>query len=70
MILVVQHQRGTVTVGDVGGVNYDSEDEPLGVDEEMSLATTQVLRTVIAMGPPFSVVLTDWLSRMAALGSG
>ena len=70
MILVVEHQRGAVTIGNVGSVNHDSEDEPLGVDEEMPLAATQLLRTVIAVGPPFSVVLTDWLSRMAALGSG
>ena len=69
-ILSVEHQEGTVTVGDVGGMNDRAQEEALGIDQQMPLAATQFLRAIIAAGPPFSVVLTDWLSRLAALGSG
>jgi hypothetical protein len=44
------------------------EHEPHDIDQKMSLATVHFLSRVVAMDPPFSVVLTDWLSIMAALG--
>jgi hypothetical protein len=38
------------------------------IDEQLPLAPVQFLGPIIAPRPPFSVVLADWLSRMAALG--
>jgi hypothetical protein len=69
-ILSVEYQAGAIAVGDVGGMHDSAEDQALGVDQEVAFAPTQFLRPIIAAGPPFSVVLTDWLSRMAALGVG
>lgn len=60
-------------VGDIGGVDQDLEDEAGGVDQEMALAPLHLLAAVIARRvgrPPLSVVLTDWLSMIPALGGG
>jgi hypothetical protein len=46
----------------------DLEQEALGIDEDVALATGDFLAPVVAAAPPFSVVLTVWLSMMAALG--
>jgi hypothetical protein len=35
----------------------------------VTLATVDLLAHVVSMGPPFSVVFTDWLSMIPALGS-
>jgi hypothetical protein len=40
-------------------VDDGSEDETGRIDEEMALASIQLLGSVIAPRPPFSVVLTD-----------
>ena len=39
-----------------------------GVHYDVALASRHPFARVIASGPPFSVVFTDWLSMMAALG--
>jgi hypothetical protein len=45
------------------------QDQPEGVDQQVALAAVDLLDGIVAaFGPPFLVVLTDWLSRMAALG--
>ena len=44
--------------------------QPLGIHQQMALAPLYLLARVIAPIAPFSVVLTDWLSRLPALGSG
>ena len=38
------------------------------VDEDVALATIDLLARVVAVRPPFSVVFSDWLSMMPALG--
>jgi len=61
---------GSITVLYVCGMNRESVDKPEGVDCNMALSATYLLAGIVASGPPFSVVFTDWLSRMAALGEG
>ena len=63
-----QHQPGPVTVLNVGCVNHHGQEEPGGIHYDVALASRHPLARVIAPGPPFSVVLTDWLSMMAPLG--
>jgi hypothetical protein len=51
-------------------VDVGPEDQPEGVDQEVALAAVEPLGSVVAVPPPRSVVLTLWLSRIAALGVG
>ena len=51
-------------------MNYDCQQQPYGIHDDMALASHHLLTSVIATRPPLSVVLTDWLSMMAALGVG
>jgi hypothetical protein len=51
-------------------VDEDTQEETRRLNEEMALAPIELLRTVIAMDPPFSVVLTVCASMMAAEGCG
>jgi hypothetical protein len=53
-----------------GFVDLDGEDHSERVDDEMTFSSVDFLARVISAEPPFSVVLTDWLSMMAALGVG
>jgi hypothetical protein len=46
------------------------EQKPKRVDQDVPLAPIYLLAGIVASGPPFSVVFTDWLSKMAALGVG
>lgn len=57
--------RGT----DVRGGNDHGERQSHHIDEDVTLATVDLLAHVVSMGPPFSVVFTDWLSMIPALGS-
>ena len=63
-----QHQSDPVPVLDVGGVNHHGQEQPGGVHYNVALAPGHLFTGVLAARPPFSVVLTDWLSMMAALG--
>lgn len=66
-----QYQSGTIPVLDVGRMHYyhpHQPDQPERVYEQVPLATLDLLARVIAAIPPFSVVFTDWLSRIAAEG--
>ena len=65
-----KHQHGSVTVLDVGSMDDNSQKQSQGINHDMALASRHLLSRVIATRPPFSVVLTDWLSMMAALGVG
>jgi hypothetical protein len=49
-------------------VDGHREDQAEAVDEDVPLAAIDLLARVVALRPPFSVVLTDWLSMMAAEG--
>ena len=63
-----QHQFGPVPVLDVGGVNDHGQEQPGGVHYNVALAPGHLFAGVVAARPPFSVVLTDWLSMIAPLG--
>jgi len=48
---------------------HDRVDEkPRGIDENMPFSPADLLRAIVAMNPPFSVVFTDCESMMAAEG--
>jgi hypothetical protein len=49
-------------------MNHNSERQSHHIDKQVPLATADLLASVIAMDPPFSVVLIDWESKMPALG--
>jgi hypothetical protein len=65
-----EQRHGAVAVPDIGGGHLDLADQPEGVDQQVALAAVDLLGAVVAVPPPRSVVLTLWLSRMAALGVG
>ena len=48
----------------------DAEQQARGVDRDVALAALDLLARVVAARPPFSVVLTLWVSMIAALGLG
>ena len=64
----LQQQLGPVAILDVGRMHHHPEQQPYGIYEDMPLAAVDLLAGVVAVRPPFSVVLTDWLSMIAALG--
>ena len=63
-----QHQLGPIPVLDVGGMNSYGQEQPGGIHHNVALAPRYLLPRIVAPRPPFSVVFTDWLSMMAALG--
>ena len=65
-----QHQFGSVAVLDVRSVDDDRQKQAKRINYHMALAASDLLARIIAPRPPFSVVLTDWLSMMAAVGVG
>jgi len=69
---VIQHQRGTVAVLDVGRVHDDGQQQAERVDEDVVLDAIDPLARVetnrVNPRPPFSAALTDLLSRIAAVG--
>ena len=67
---LLNQQFCSVAILDVGGMNDQGEDQPKGVDDHMTLAAQRFLARVVPPVPPFSAVLTVWLSRMPTLGVG
>ena len=51
-------------------MHHHSQQQAQRIDHDMVLAARHFLARIIAPRPPFSVVLTDWLSMIAALGVG
>jgi hypothetical protein len=51
-------------------MHHHGQQQPHGVNHNVTLASFHLLTSVIATRPPFSVVFTDWLSMMAAEGVG
>ena len=65
-----QHELDPVSVLDVRSMDDNGQKQSQSVYDDMALASRDLLARIVATRPPFSVVLTDWLSIMAALGVG
>lgn len=65
---LAQHELCSITVLNICWMNYDSQQQSHGVHHDVALTSFHLLACVVAPWPPFSVVLTVWLSMMAALG--
>lgn len=65
-----KYQLGSITVLDVGSVDLYSKQQSQGIHHNVALTARYLLACVVAARPPFSVVFTDWLSMIAALGVG
>ena len=67
-------QDATIAVLNVRGMDEGVEQQALGVDQDMTLLAPDLLAAIIARrvnaAPPFSALLTLWLSMIAALGLG
>jgi len=59
---------GPVTVLHMGSRDRYGEEEPKGIDEDMALTAVALFVGLNAADPPVSVLLTDWLSMIPALG--
>jgi hypothetical protein len=63
----LQQQLSTITVLHASGGDDDRQQQTKRIDEEMAFAAFDLFMRVKAADPPFSVVLTDWLSMIAAV---
>jgi site-specific DNA recombinase len=67
-----QQQRPTVAVLDVGGMHDDLEHQAFGVYQQVAFLTLDLLAGIVSRrikrAPPFSALLTLWLSMIAAVG--
>ena len=67
-----KQQDAAVANLDIGGVNDGVQQQPQRIYEKVALLALDLLARIIAMridpGPPFSALLTLWLSMMAAVG--
>ena len=65
-------QRAAIAVLNVGGMHDGVDQQAFRVDENVPLLALDLLSRVVTrrvdFGPPFSALLTLWLSMMAALG--
>jgi hypothetical protein len=66
----LQEMLAALLILDVGLMHQHVQDQAQSVDEQMPLAPFHPLAAIIAAPPPISLVFTDWLSMMAALGVG
>ncbi len=69
---LVEHEPGAVAILHVGRVDHDIQQEAERVDEDVALATLDLLARVIARrierGPPFCAPLALWASMIATVG--
>ena len=67
-----KEQDAAVAVLDIGGMNDGMEQQTQRIYEKVALLAFDLLACIIAMRidtrPPFSALLTLWLSMMAAVG--
>ena len=67
----VEDERNTVAILDAGGMNDSAQQQTERVYEKVALLALDLLSCIVAMRvmrPPFSALLTLWLSMIAALG--
>src|SRR5690554_3436273 len=62
-----QEGCAAAAVGLIGGQHLHAQQQAGTIDQGVALAAL-LLVAVVAPDPPFSLVRTDWLSRMAAVG--
>jgi hypothetical protein len=65
-----QHQLGPVAILNAGTMDHHDQQQAQRVDDDMALAALDLLAGIVAVGPPFCGVRSDWLSRIAADGVG
>ena len=71
LLCFLQDKLGSVAILNVGSMDNEFKDETERINENMALASGDLLaRVVTVMAPLFSVVFTDWLSMLPADGSG
>ena len=67
-----KQQDAAVTILDIGGVDNGVQQQSQCIYEKVALLALDLLARIIAMridtAPPFSALLTLWLSMMAAVG--
>ena len=67
-----ENHNPTVAILNVGGMNHGLKQEAYGIDEDVTLLAFDLLARVVAArvdaAPPFSALLTLWLSMMQAVG--
>ena len=64
-----EQQDAAIAILDVGGMHDGVQQQAEGIYENVALFALDLLARIIAMpGPPFSALLTLWLSMMAAVG--
>ena len=65
----LQHALATVAVLDIGAVDLDRQQAPIGVGQDVALASMDAFTCIVAFESPFwSAVRTVWLSMIAADG--
>jgi hypothetical protein len=64
----VSQQHGSIAILHTSGRDHYGQEQPSRLDEDVTFAAIDVFRGIIAVDPPFSVVLTDGLSMIPALG--
>jgi hypothetical protein len=72
---IAQNLLASVAIILIGSRDKDVHHAPVGIDEEVTFAPFDLFMGIITdvflpTAPPFSVVLTDWLSITAAEGVG
>lgn len=65
----IKQNLRAISILDIGGMHHHGNYQTNGIYKQMPLSSVDFLPGIISMEPPFSVVFTDWLSMMAALGS-
>lgn len=68
----IEHQRHPVAILNVGGMDRHAQQQAERIDEDMALATRDLLACIEALrveqGPPFCAPLALWLSMIAVVG--
>ena len=68
----IEHECGAVAILDIGGMYRSAQQQTECVYENVALLALDLLSRIVAMRvdarPPFSALLTLWLSMTAAVG--
>ena len=67
---LIDDQPRPISVLDIGRMHHHRQQQAHGIYDDVSLSTVDLLTSIIATRPSFSVVFTLWLSMIAALGVG